>query len=61
MHAEVHDGEPAAARHHLLVGVPGVDESGDVVVPVEEDELLLPENDEHGVALGWGRGASLVR
>ena len=50
----VHGHEPAAARHLVLVGVPGVEQHGDVVVPVQEDEALLPEDDEHGVA--WAGG-----
>ena len=29
---------------------PGVEEDGDMVVPVQEDERLLPENDEDGVS-----------
>jgi len=49
----VHGHEPAAARHHVLVGVPGVQQHRDVVVPVEEDETLLPQDDEEGVA--WRR------
>ena len=53
----VHGHEPAAARHLVLVGVPGVEQHGDVVVPVQEDEALLPEDDEHGVAWGTQRGS----
>jgi len=53
VHHVVHGHEPAAARHLVLVGVPGVQQHGDVVVPVQEDEGLLPEDDEHRVA--WGK------
>ena len=50
VHAVVHGHEPAAAGHHVFVGVPGVEQHGDVVVPVQEEELLLPEHDERRVA-----------
>ena len=53
---EVHGHEPAAARHLVLVGVPGVEQHGDVVVPVQEDEALLPQDDEHRVS--WERKTS---
>lgn len=49
VHAEIHGHEPAAAGHHVLVGEPGVEQHRDVVVPVEEEQLLLPEHDEGGV------------
>lgn len=45
----VHSHEPAAARHHVFVRVPGVEQHGDVVVPVQEDQLLLTQDDEQGV------------
>lgn len=48
--AVVHDDEPASASRVLGVAEPAVEEDGDVVVPVEEDEGLLPEDDEDGVA-----------
>ena len=50
VHAEVHRHEPAAPRDHVLVGVPGVEEHSDVVVPVQEDQLLLPQDDEYGIS-----------
>lgn len=34
VHAIVHGHEPASPGHHVLVGVPGVEEHSDVVVPV---------------------------
>jgi len=46
----VHAHEPASCRNVVGVGVPGVQEDSHVVVPVQEDERLLPEHDEHGVA-----------
>lgn len=49
----VHGHEPAAAGHLVSVGEPGVDQHGDVVVPVKEDEALLPEDDERCVTCGW--------
>ena len=49
MNDEVHDDEPAGGGGVLAEGVPAVDEDGDVVVPVEEDQLLLPQHDEDGV------------
>lgn len=45
----VHGHEPSAASHHVFVGVPGVEQHGDVVVPVQEDELLFPQDDEESV------------
>lgn len=61
MDTVVQDSKPAAASYHIIIGVPGDDQRGGVVVPVEEDELLFPENNEHGVTLCWGRHALLVR
>lgn len=45
----VHGHEPASACHLVPVGEPGVEQNGDVVVPVEEDEALLPQDNEHRV------------
>lgn len=59
MDTEMQDCKPAAAPHHILIAIPGDDQRGNKVVPVEEDELLFLENNEHSVTLGWGRGASL--
>lgn len=40
---------PSGGGDELREGVPGEEEDGDVVVPVQEDELVLPEHDEDGV------------
>ncbi len=59
MNHVVHGHEPAAARHLVLVGVPRVEQHSDVMVPVQEDEALLPEDDEHCVT--WkGRGQEVT-
>ncbi len=50
MHDVVHDDEPSGGRGVLGEGVPRVEQHGDVVVPVQEDERLLPQHDEDGVA-----------
>ena len=49
VHGVVHGHEPAAAGHHVFVGVPGVQQHGDVMVPVQEDQTLFPQHDEHRV------------
>lgn len=46
MYGVVHGHEPTASCHLVLVGVPGVEEHSDVVVPVQEDETLLTEDNE---------------
>lgn len=50
MDTVVHDDEPARRRRVLGVREPGVEEHGDVMVPVEEDQRLLTQHYEHGVA-----------
>lgn len=50
MHTVVHHHEPTRGGGVLGEGVPGVQQHGDVVVPVQEDERLLAQHDEHGVA-----------
>ena len=57
----VHGHEPSAAGHHVFVGVPGVEQHGDVVVPVEEDELLFPQDDEESVTCRCDRGSWIVQ
>lgn len=47
VHSIVHGHEPAAPGHHVLVGIPRVQQHGNVMVPVQEDELLLPKNNEY--------------
>ena len=49
MHAIVHSHEPPTPSDHVFVGVPGVQEHSDVVVPVQEDQFLFPQNDEYRV------------
>lgn len=49
MYAVVHGHEPASACHHVFVGVPGVEQHSDVMVPVQEEQLLLPQHDERRV------------
>lgn len=49
VHAVVHHDEPPRAGRVLREAEPAVEQHGDVVVPVEEDQRLLPEHDEDGV------------
>ena len=53
VHGVVHHHEPPAGRGEADIGVPGEPEHGHVMVPVEEDQLLLPENNEHCVHKLW--------
>ena len=46
---EVHDHEPPGGRGVLTERVPAVDEDSDVVIPVQEYQLLLPEHNEDRV------------
>lgn len=46
----VHAHEPAGGGDVVGVGVPGIEQHGHVVVPVKEDEGLLPEHNEHCVS-----------
>lgn len=50
VHAVVHSHELTTPGNHVLVGVPRVQEHSDVVVPVQEDQLLLPQNDEYCIS-----------
>ena len=50
VHGVVHHHEPATGRRVVGVAVPHVDEHADVMVPVQEDEALLSEDDEDRVA-----------
>lgn len=50
VHAIVHGHEPTAPGYHVLVGVPRVQQHSDVVVPVQEDQLLLPQNNEYCIS-----------
>lgn len=49
VHQVVHAHEPAGGGDVVGVGVPGVEEYGHVMVPMEEDEGLFAEYDEHSV------------
>ena len=53
VHCVVHHHEPSAGRGEADIGVPGEPEHSHVVIPVEEDQLLLPEDDEHCVHQLW--------
>jgi len=46
----VHDDEPPGGRRELHVREPRVQQHGDVMIPVQEDERLLAEHDEYRVA-----------
>ena len=47
---EVHHDEPPGWGGVLAERVPAVDQDGDVVIPVQEYKLLLPQDNEYGVA-----------
>jgi hypothetical protein len=49
VHSVVHGDEVKARAGERAVGVPAEEENGHVVVPVEEDQGLLAENDEERV------------
>lgn len=53
MDAIVHDDEPSGTSCIFGVTEPRVQENGDVVVPVEEDQGLFPKHYEYGVAQLW--------
>lgn len=46
----VHDNEPASGRGIFGVREPSVNQHGDVMVPVQKDERLLPQHNEQRVA-----------
>lgn len=50
VHAVIHDDEPARRGGVLGVGEPRIHQHSDVVVPVQEDQRLLTQNDEDRVA-----------
>ena len=50
MHRVVHGDEVEAVGGLLVVGVPAVEEHGNVMVPVQEDQRLLAEYYEDCVA-----------
>ena len=53
VHEVVHHHEPLHRGNHVGVVVPAVGEDSDVVVPVEEDELLLAKHNEECVYELW--------
>ena len=50
MYNEVHHDKPPGWGGVLAERVPAVDQDGDVVIPVQEYQLLLPQDYEYGVA-----------
>lgn len=50
VHSIVHGHEPASTSYHVLVRVPRIKQYGNVVVPVEEDELLFPKNNKYCIS-----------
>lgn len=48
----IHRHEPAASGHAISVWVPGVEKNCDVMIPVQENQTLLTENNEHSVTCG---------
>jgi len=53
VHAVVHHDEPAGGRRVLGVRVPRVQQYRNVMVPMQEDERLLPQHYEHCVSQLW--------
>lgn len=49
MDGVVHGHEPAAAGHTVFIRVPAVQQDSDVMIPVQEDQTLLTQDDEHRV------------
>lgn len=50
VHRVVHHDEPPRGRRELVVREPRVQQHGDVMVPVQEDQWLFAQHDEYGVA-----------
>lgn len=46
----VHADKPAGGGNVVGIRIPGVEQDGNMVVPVEEDEWLLPQDNEYCVA-----------
>lgn len=59
VHAIVHSHKPTAPSNHVLVGIPGVQEHSDVVVPVQEDQLLFPQNNEYCISWKTSEGKNV--
>lgn len=49
MHSVIHGHEPATTGNLVFVGIPGVHQHGNVMIPVQEDQPLLTQDDEYGV------------
>lgn len=49
VHRVVHDDEPPGGRGEFVIREPAVQQHGDVMVPVKEDERLFAQHDEYGV------------
>eukprot|EP00981_Chlorochromonas_danica_P000288 scaffold67_cov180-Ochromonas_danica.AAC.2 len=49
VHGVVHGDEVESCARHGHIGVPAEDQHGDVVVPVQEDQRLLAQDNEDGV------------
>ena len=49
MDSIVHDHKPSAGGGEANIRVPGEPEDSDMMVPVEEDQLLFPQHNEHCV------------
>jgi len=50
VHCEVHGSEPEPCRHAVVISVPTVQHHGHVVEPVQENDALLLQHEEHCVA-----------
>lgn len=46
VHGVIHGHEPAPTSHLVFVGIPGVNQHGDVVIPVQEDKPLFAQYNE---------------
>lgn len=56
VHTIVHNDEPPSRRCVLSEGVPGVQQHGDVMIPVQEDQRLLAQHYEYRVTQLWQLG-----
>lgn len=53
MDTVVHNNEPPSTGRVLRIAEPGVQKYGDVVIPVEEDQGLLPQHYENSITQLW--------
>jgi hypothetical protein len=58
MHREVHGSKDDPIRGLMVVAVPAVEHHRYVVIPVQEYEGLLPQNNEDGVTQLWNFGVN---